>query len=436
MRLFTAAVLVTTLAIAQAAESMTGNTWIDTSYLGDGGATSSDIQYGSVPMTPVPTSSAPLFITKTYMTEPTPISRNINHTSVVTIHETLPLTTEKSTVYITISTPRFVTLDGTFILTTSITADTVTVTLPSTLLPPGGSGISSFQTTSTTTPPALVVTVYTGTYQPSSGQVITTRTAWPASVTIYRSLINSYRIYTYIGTNVTEWYTWTTTHYTSTTTIGTTTVELAPFPLGPYHWTFTRYRSTVTETHRAWEVTYVTRTPTPTPTVTPIEEPSGGATSPGTVTYAAKCAPTNQLSERGKHGLGVQRLLEWSFFPRFFPLPAVVPNINDAATCCQVCVENEGCAASEWALGGHELYRDKPSCRLFFRNLPTARSDDTDELQEGKGWMCGGGLALGYYADSWTLPGQGSFVQTGCGNLTFVGLLDSTCPPCGVDEID
>ncbi|KAH6615499.1 hypothetical protein B0J18DRAFT_437462, partial [Chaetomium sp. MPI-SDFR-AT-0129] len=418
--------LLTALAGVSVASTKTQlpETWYSTIYLNESLTTSQEIAYGSQAVTPVPTSTAPLVLSTSYLSAPV-ASRNINHTTYSTVSETLPLTTVTPSVYITRPSLPTVTLNSTTTITTYLSTTIATVTLSSLVLPNGS-------------PPASTATVYTGTYHPAPGQVIpsgSTQTAWPTAVTVHDSITATYLIYTYTGSTSTTTSVWTDTVYRTTTTASTTTtIEILPCIGRPPARTCTQtaYTSTATHTIADAGLAYVNATRTVPNTNTP------------TVTYAARCAPTNLLSVRDGHGLAVELSPDDFTFPIGFPgiVIGIPPSlVADPSACCQLCLDNEGCAASEWTLGWDT------ACRLFY-HVPEIGDDGAeggsggggqqgkkDQLcgKRGKGGGGGNGVVpVKYYADVYALPGQGSFIQVGCGSLQYLGLMDPFCPSCEV----
>lgn len=400
------------------AENRTAQTWYSTTYLTGSYTSSREIAYGSVAVTPVPTSTASLVLSTSYLHEPL-ASRNLNATTWSTTTKTLPLTTVTPYIYTTRSALPTITLNGTTTETTYLTTTIAAVTLSSLVLPNGS-------------PPASTATIYTGTYQPVPGQEIPSLgqhpTAWPTSVIVHNSITESYRVYTYTGSTSTITSVWTETAYRTTATASTTTtIEQLPC-YGGHHGgtavcTRTAYTSTVTHTMADAQLGYVNATRT-----------AAAAAATPTVTYSAKCAPTNLISARAAHGVAVQLSPNEFTFPISFPgtVIGIPPSlVADPAACCQLCVENKGCAASEWVLGWDT------ACRLFY-HVPSisgdqgvGRGQDTDRLcGRGSRGSSGDDVPVKYYADVYALPGQGSFIQVGCGSLKYLGLMDPFCPSC------
>lgn len=376
-------------------------TWVVTSHITEKYTSRSTIKYGSTEVIPLQRSTT-LEIESSYISE-TPTSRDTTVTHWITEQTTLPVLTLMSPVYTTLSTPISVTSNGTSTITRQISPILATVTLlptacASTILPANSTSPTNGTSATNSTLLIKAVTEYTGTYIPFPGQVTTTPTAWPTAVTTYITITDSYRLFTYVGNTVTVTSTVTGKNWLSTTTISENrTVTVAPF-----RYTNTVYLNTVTVTNSDWQLIYTTKSA---PTACP-ETP--------TVTRAMQCAPTNLIAERDGHGTTVQLLpLDWRF-PIGFPDTLIgIPGM-DASACCQLCLDNPGCAASEWTVSW-------PSgCRLFYYG----RGNDT----------CGGGTTLEYYGDSYEFPRQAGFVQAGCGQLRYSGVKNPFCPTCEVSR--
>ena len=405
----------------------TPTTWFSSTYVTEHYISSRTIQYGKTPVTPVPTLTAPLVIERTTLTEPT-ASRNINHTAWTTLTVTTSLiTTEMSIIYASSTLPPPTTtanLTTSYIWTSPILA-TITFTTTACNSPTG---------TRQPNPPTKTITKYTGTYTPFPGQITTThlRTTFPTSVISYNFNTITYRLYPYTGSTVTQTLTRTDTVFLSTTT---STLTLSSYP-GKY--TSTTYRTTLTSTRSDYQLAYITHTSlhTTCPTLATV-----------TKTYNAKCSPENLISEQEGRGVAVRLLPnEWTF-PIGFPGVVIgIPGggggndngtgyaIPDPSACCQFCLNNKGCAASEWVIGGGLPGRDGGSCRLFY--YVGAGVDGT--CGRGRDGIGGGGddVELEYFGDSYKLPGQGSLIQSGCGGLRYLGGMNPFCPSCVVEGVD
>ncbi|KAK0620249.1 hypothetical protein B0T14DRAFT_567016 [Immersiella caudata] len=364
-------------------------TWASTAWISDDFSSSVTVQYGNTSVHPVPTSTASIHRVTSYINEAV-ASKNVNRTTWSTVMATAPLESRWDIAYTTGTTPPpTVTVEGTATETVWTSPTVATVTFAPTSCINGGAA------------PKSTFTEYTGEYKPFPGQITTTKTAWPTAVTTYYYQTASYRVFTFTGSTATFTSTATGTTYLSTTTLGTQTIDVNA--VGRYY-TRTRYRHTVTRTNRDHQLAYTTK---------PIEMACEAETR-ATVTRAAQCAPTNLIRERDGRGIEVRvPTANWTF-PIGFPKTLIgIPGL-DASACCQLCLDNKGCAASEW--------RDSWSggCSLFFFNSP--------ELND----TCGT-VPLEYFADVWSLPEHTSFIQVGCGSLTYLGVRNQFCPSCKVD---
>ncbi|KAI2633030.1 hypothetical protein GGS26DRAFT_64786 [Hypomontagnella submonticulosa] len=361
-------------------------TWVVTSFITEIYSSSSTVKYDSTPVTPVQRSTS-LDIVTSYTTE-APSSQDKTVTHWVTEQVTLPVSTYTEAVTTTLSTPLKITSNGTSTIVNWVSPVLATVTLSPTACADSVSPARS-------TPPSKVVTEYTGTYSPFPGQVTTTPTAWPTAVTTYIHLTVSSRVLTHIGSTVTVTSTATGYNWLSTTTVSTNKT----FTVAPFKYTSTVYLHTLTTTSSDYQLAYTTAAATACP-----ETP--------TVTRAAQCAPSNLIAERDNHGAAIQLLpLDWAF-PIGFPSTLIgIPGM-DASACCQLCLDNEGCAASEWTIEW------SGACRLYYY----VHGNDT----------CGADVTLEYYGDSHAFPRQASYVQAGCGQLKYYGVKDPFCPTCEV----
>ncbi|KAK3386650.1 hypothetical protein B0H63DRAFT_520728 [Podospora didyma] len=401
-----AALAVSFVACAQA-EPIT--TWLSTAFIDSGFSTSRLIQYGSSAVTPVLTTTAPFVMATSYVHEPTFSSRNINHTIWATVTITLPLTTDMSVVYISPPPPPpIVTRNTTVTDITYITTIVATVTLPATTCDNG----ILIQTPKTT------LTKYTGKYTPLPGGQETTpttttttthTTAWPTAVTSYFFFTTTWRVFAFTGSTTTVTSTATRTAWLTTTMVTTT--------LTSYPYTFTRYAGgAVTLTKCDYQLAYTALSCNLKPTELTPPPPQTTATE----TYAAQCAPGNLISERAGYGVAVRVLPEQWSFPVGFPGPAVIgiPGLEDGSACCQLCADNEGCAASEWRI------TDGGGCSLYYYNKHESPVlADIEDGIPGRNRTCGDGVPLEYYADEYALPGQGSYIQAGCGLLEYLGVV-------------
>ncbi|KAK8070411.1 hypothetical protein PG997_010614 [Apiospora hydei] len=258
----------------------------------------------------------------------------------------------------------------------TVTSDTKVVKLngPTTTF-----ATATFATTECTNgaapPPQSTVTVYSGVYTPVPGQATTLPASYPTQVvcqTTQNVLLTSFL--TVLSGVVTT----TTNPVTTITDQATTTV--------PYTFTWatqTAWRTTVTETSTtlaAASTTRIVRTSCAAPTVT--------------TTYAAKCAPTNLV--RDHDGMG----LWWNYLDANATKVVARRFDDDAAACCQACVENADCSAVEVSTGG--------ICSLYFNHDASYKP------------VCGSvGFTYRSLPDIW--PGQGIWVQDGCGEARWLG---------------
>jgi len=364
-------------------------TWFSTAYITEAFRSSITVLYGNTSIRPVPTSTAAIVYVTSYINEPV-VSRNIEETSWSVVTATQPLASEWDIIYVAGKTPPpTVTVDRTITDTVWITPTMATITFSPTTCT---NGVSA---------PKSTVTEYTGEYSPFPGQITTKKTSWPMAVTTYYFATPSYRVFTFTGSTITLSSTATNTIWLSTTTVGTRTID--PNTVGRYY-TQTRYRHTVTHTSRDVQLAYTTK---------PVEAVCN-ADKPTTVTYAAKCAPSNLIGERDGRGIELYVPSDNWTFPIGFPDTLIgIPGL-DASECCQLCVENTGCSMSSWAdswSGG---------CSLYYFNAP--------DLNDTCGTM-----PMQYFGDTWSLPDQARIIQAGCGSLTYLGVRNQFCQTCQVE---
>lgn len=376
-------------------EAQNQTTWVVTSFITEKYTSWSTVKYGSTAVTPIRRSTS-LGIVTSYTSEP-PASSDKTVTHWETEQVTLPVSTLTLASTTTLSTPLAVTSNGTSTITHWVSPVLATVILPPTACVKDVVSADS-DAPDNTLLPAETATEYTGTYSLFPGQVTTTPTSWPTAVTTYMSLTASSRVLTYVGSTVTITSTVTGYNWLSTKTVS----ENKTYTVAPFRYTNTVYLHTTTTTSSDWQLTYTTKAA---PTTCP-ETP--------TVTRAAQCAPSNLIAERDGHGAAVQLLpRDWAF-PIGFPDTLIgIPGM-DASACCQLCLDNPGCAASEWTIEW------SGACRLYYY----VHGNDT----------CGGGEKLEYYGDSYAFPRQGSYVQAGCGQLEYYGVKNPFCPTCEVTK--
>ncbi|KAK8023557.1 hypothetical protein PG993_011623 [Apiospora rasikravindrae] len=221
------------------------------------------------------------------------------------------------------------------------------------------------------------VTVYSGAYVPVPGQATALPTSYPTQVecqmtkhervAAFQNVIN--------GTATTTGDLVLTITNQATTTVPSIVTQA----------TQTIWRTTVTEPSYTLKVASTTRTvPTECSEVMTF-----------TKTYAAKCAPTNLVRDHDGQGL------QGSSFDDANAKKLVVRQFHgDAPACCQLCAQSAECSAMEVDSGG--------SCSLYFNY-------DAD-------WhpVCGSvGFTYRSQPDIW--PGQGAWVQSGCGEARWLG---------------
>ncbi|RYC64994.1 hypothetical protein CHU98_g1221 [Xylaria longipes] len=315
-----------------------------------------ELSSGGVPPTPVPTSETTYFTTKvvTNATETVPPTVIVNAPEVtVTLHTltaytftvptvTVPTSTSYSQVWKTVAT-------GTF-------ADTVCA-----------SGAKP-----------TTVTKYTGTYTPVSGQETTVSATYPVSAlcatgTIYYNiLLPTVTSGAAVTTTVTP-----TAYVTSYTTTSTSTI---------IYGSVTSYLTTVSST----VTTYLPYAVTTTSTVACPEETV-------TKTLDARCAPTNLIGTINGEGIRSGRYADRVsvIYTREEPWA------SDYTACCQACIDNDGCGASDSGFG---------ACGLYYSATP-----------EGEP-ICDA-FILSFTSSPNAYPGQSLVYQTGCGLIEYDGSL-------------
>ncbi|KAI1802497.1 hypothetical protein F4811DRAFT_391358 [Daldinia bambusicola] len=217
------------------------------------------------------------------------------------------------------------------------------------------------------------VTEYKGSYDPVSGQVTTAPASYPSQVVC--------------ETGVT-WFTSlipTTTSGVTTVTITPTSTVIAPTTTvtttGSYY-TSTAYGTTVTSTITSYHVD------------ASIATTSIACEATTTTTYAAKCAPTNVISGIGEFGL-----VSGEYAKNISVIYVREGKYEEPAACCQLCQDNEGCVGM---MAGHTGY-----CGLLYVGAPNG------------GPACDFGFT--YQTQSNVFPGQGLWVQSGCGEIEYSG---------------
>ncbi|KAK0633903.1 hypothetical protein B0T14DRAFT_491986 [Immersiella caudata] len=401
------AAVIGALSVAEA-QSQTVTTWFSTSAVSLGFVSSwRVVHYGSTPVTPIPTSRpGPIYETNVIY-EPTK-SRNINITATqYSTQATLPISTELRTVRRTVLGVYTVSSNGTGTATSWVTPTVATVTFR----PKFCAGNASA--------PKTTITQYTGEYTPFPGQLVTeTRTAFPTAVTSHVKVIYQSHVFPFTGTTVSFTSIATVTSYLSTTTL-TTTHTTTLFPRDPLHlfpYTVTIYPTTTTTTISS---PYLAHTALPTTIPCPPD-------STLTVTHHLRCAPSNLISSQNDRGVAIR----WDSEKWVIPLTSrfnsdlFADATKDPSVCCQLCVDNEGCAGGEWKRDWGD------GCRLYYYFGHFEDGGGEKRGDGGNGTMetgmgretCGLGQELEYYADEDRWPGQASFVHGGCGRLGYGGV--------------
>jgi hypothetical protein len=190
-------------------QNQTIATWFSTSTALNDVSTWKVVQYGSTPVTPIPTVGAGLTY-ETVLVHELTRSRNINLTTTLYVaQETFPVKSEIVTVYQTVFGVPTVSANGTGTVASWVTPTVATVTFTPTVCANNGSL------------PRTTVTRYTGDYTPFPGQIITpTRTSFPIAETSYVKVISHSLIFAYTGTTVL---------YTSTVTGTNASIYVIPF---------------------------------------------------------------------------------------------------------------------------------------------------------------------------------------------------------------
>ncbi|KAK7916903.1 hypothetical protein PG985_010511 [Apiospora marii] len=290
-------------------------------------------------------------------------------TSDLVLHTTTtePPTTKPSIVTVTApaSTSTMRTSTSLFIYVATFTADTKTVKRDGPTTTFATATFSTTECTDGVAAPQTTVTVYSGVYTPVPGQATASPVSYPTQVvcqsTQDRRRDHHHRVSPVVTVSK------VTATVTSTTTWATQTT----------------WRTTVTEistTLAAAATTETVRTSCA-PTVTK--------------TYAAKCAPTNLVKDHDGRGLlwnGVDGNATYA-------VTHLYETDGDGAACCQACVDNDGCSAVEVTTGN--------LCRLYFNHDAGYRP------------VCGSvGLTYRSFPNIW--PGQGIWVQGGCGEARWL----------------
>ncbi|KAI1385122.1 uncharacterized protein F4822DRAFT_431973 [Hypoxylon trugodes] len=303
-----------------------------------------------------------------------------------TVPMSLPTSTTTSTVS-SVVTEKEVTVPSTY----KITADPVTTTVltqsafnwttTTKTLPVSTAWQVAQLTVATATWPVTVctndvtpttVTKYSGSYTPVSGQVTTIPTSYPSQVVC--------------ATGVT-WF----TYLLPTATSGVTTITVTP--TSTVFAPTTTTTSTISLTATTWAST-VTSPTTSYHATTSIVTTSIACEATTTTTLAAKCAPTNIISGIDNFGL-----VSGKYADNATVIYIRDDTYNDPSLCCQLCQDNDGCAAIMSGFSGY--------CGLYYVGTP-------DESP-----VCD--FTFSYQSQSNVFPGQSLWVQTGCGSIEYTG---------------
>lgn len=240
-----------------------------------------------------------------------------------------------------------------------------TVTIPTTVCTAGAK-----------TPPSAAVTAYSGTYTPVSGQVTTVPASYPTKVVCETAVT----IFTRLVPTATSGKTTVTVTPTSVVTSATATVTRTET------YSTEAYLSTVTKTQTTARLASTT--------ATVRASCAASTTTTTTTTYAAKCAPTNVI-----WGIGDRGLVSGDYADSAI-LYVDGDEFYEPSACCQLCVDNASCAAMMAGGGGY--------CGLLYN--VAAEGDPA----------CGK-FIYSYHTQSDVYPGQGLYVQSGCGNIEYAG---------------
>ncbi|KAK3689241.1 hypothetical protein B0T22DRAFT_461184 [Podospora appendiculata] len=235
-----------------------------------------------------------------------------------------PVVTDDTTVYVTANTTTAypVTSWSYVTLRPTITLDKTTTTKYLTATPTIATLTSTTVVCTNGVTPTSTVTVYRGHYSAIPGQNTTLPAAFPTAVACtvtFTALIHVWPTVQGSGT-VTSTVTPSSAGAVTSTTITET-------------WPTTVYRSTVLVTFGNYAV------------ATSVATVSKACKPKPTVTYEARCAPSNLIAEMDGQGLDVV-----TFNPRFTFGGWADMSAGDPSKCCQLCADNRGCVASVyWA---------------------------------------------------------------------------------------
>ncbi|KAI0844925.1 hypothetical protein F5Y00DRAFT_247753 [Daldinia vernicosa] len=304
-----------------------------------------------------------------------------------TVPMSLPTSTTISTVS-SVLTGEAVTVPSTAKVTTDVVTTTVltqtswtwtvsTVTVPTTTVWQGAQSTvatASWPTTICTndvTP--STVTEYSGSYTPISGQVTTAPASYPSQV-VCRTGVTWF---TYLVPTTTSGVTTVTVTPTSTVIAPTTTTTVTAS-----YYTSTKFETTVTSVTTSYRV------------ATSIVTASTACEASTTTTFAAKCAPTNVIAGIGEFGL-----VSGKYADNITVIYIPDERFNDPGVCCQLCQDNDGCVGMMAGISGF--------CGLYYVGSPDG------------GPACDFGFT--YQTQSNVFPGQGLWVQSGCGEIEYSG---------------
>ncbi|XXG95044.1 hypothetical protein Hte_001304 [Hypoxylon texense] len=220
------------------------------------------------------------------------------------------------------------------------------------------------------------VTEYSGDYTPTPGQVTKLPTPFPSQVLCTTGIT----WLTYLLPTVTSGLTTVTVTPTSTVNAPTTTSTVT------YSYTSTAFGTTVTSVTTSYRLH------------TSIATTSTACEATTTTTFAAKCAPTNVIAgisdDKGSHGL-----VSGKYASNITVIYIPDEKYNDPSLCCQLCQDNEGCGGLYAGISGF--------CGLLYVGAPNG------------GAACD--FTFTYQTQSDVFPGQGLWVQSGCGEIDYTG---------------
>ncbi|KAI1763165.1 hypothetical protein GGR53DRAFT_498330 [Hypoxylon sp. FL1150] len=303
-----------------------------------------------------------------------------------TVPMSLPTSSTSSTVS-TIITNSEVTIPS----TSTITADTVTTTLltqtahawtvTTTTIATSTSWQGAESIVATATWPVTVcingvtpsvVTEYSGDYTPTPGQVTKLPNPFPSQVLCTTGIT----WYTYVIPTATSGITTITVTPTSTVNAPTSTTTVT------YSYTSTAFGTTVTRVTTSYRLD------------TSIATTSTACEATTTTTFAAKCAPTNVIAGIGNYGI-----VSGKYADNITVIYVPDEKYNDPSACCQLCQDNEGCGGLYAGISGF--------CGLLYVGAPNG------------GPACD--FTFSYQTQTNVFPGQGLWVQSGCGEIDYTG---------------